>query len=192
LDRYGLLGGMSVKHVQRLVTGGYQNQKIMNIIDDHIENNQNIFDNQTNALCLIAGEINHANIYPLILSIILYFVVNCGLDEYVLMLIFMLMEMFIIGPYYVSNVAFVDPIIIGNNYSPAYGWVFTIGLRGIKYWDGAFYGQMSTIIPRFWWGIDGFLGVRGFTGIKVIDIENHQYFYLGTALKVKIGYEPPD
>ncbi|UCD14586.1 MAG: hypothetical protein JSW60_03985, partial [Thermoplasmatales archaeon] len=26
LDKYGLLGGLSVKHAQRLVTGGYKNQ----------------------------------------------------------------------------------------------------------------------------------------------------------------------
>jgi len=195
LDKYGLLGGLNVRQAQRLVTGVYQNKKIMNIIDEHIENNQNIFNNQTNALCLIVGETNKTSLYPPLINFIFHLAAEKGwLNLYDHPFMWLMGWAFL---FYVQVVHIIlgHTITLGTNYSslyPACGWVFTIGLRGIKYWDGAFYGQLSTILPWERFGENHYIGIRGFTGIKVTDPETHEYFYLGTALRVKISYEPPD
>jgi hypothetical protein len=67
-----------------------------------------------------------------------------------------------------------------------YGWVYTNGLNGIKSWNGSFKGEIDNGTQ---------LGVKGFTGLKV----KHNYnptqqwltetFYLGYALRVKLGSE---
>jgi hypothetical protein len=65
----------------------------------------------------------------------------------------------------------------------ANGWVHTLGLNGIKEWNGSFYGQIST--PE---DLDlniTKVGTIGFTGIRIIP----SGFYFGAALGVKIGSE---
>jgi hypothetical protein len=69
-------------------------------------------------------------------------------------------------------------------YYPANGWVHTIGLNGLKTWDGSIYGNMGKILT-----ISGGLykGIVGFTGLKIIGMD----FFLGSALRVKLGYNHP-
>jgi len=55
LDKYGLLGGLTVKQAQRLVTGGYQNLRIAKIFNKLVEDGR-ISDNNSNFLCLVAGD----------------------------------------------------------------------------------------------------------------------------------------
>jgi hypothetical protein len=55
LDKYGLLGGLSVKQAQRLVIGDYQNSK-GEILLQEIYNKKLIVDNKSNFLCLLSGE----------------------------------------------------------------------------------------------------------------------------------------
>lgn len=68
---------------------------------------------------------------------------------------------------------------------PANGWLFTIGINGIQYSEGPFYGQLSEflILPL---ELVYYIGVLGFTGIKIGTILTDT-FYIGTALKVAIG-----
>ena len=58
------------------------------------------------------------------------------------------------------------------------GFIFTMGLNGIKTWGGMLEGNLGA----------GNMGVSGFTGLKILfDFEDmNKYFYLGTALKVGI------
>jgi hypothetical protein len=72
------------------------------------------------------------------------------------------------------------------NYIPAEGWVWTQGLFGIRKWEGEFYGQLS----------DSFIGVSGFFGLRIGGciwsiLGAVDTYYLGSALKVKIGEEIP-
>ena len=65
LDKYGLLGGISVKQAQRLVTGEYQKEKTITFIERDME----ILDDNENLLCLIAGEADNtiiADIFSLL------------------------------------------------------------------------------------------------------------------------------
>ena len=70
--------------------------------------------------------------------------------------------------------------------SPAIGWVHTVGLNGIKKWDGSFYGQITpfeNLDPEI-----KNIGTVCFTGIKIIPYD----LYIGAALWVKLGYQPPN
>ena len=70
---------------------------------------------------------------------------------------------------------------------PAKGWVYTNGLNGIKTWNTPIYGQVSKkagfpLLCRY-------VGAVGFTGIKILPFGSG--FYLGTALRVKLGSKAP-
>jgi hypothetical protein len=67
----------------------------------------------------------------------------------------------------------------------ANGWVHTFGLNGIQAMEGDFYGQIS--LPEDIGSDVNYLGSIGFTGIRINPIG----FYLGAALWVKIGLNPP-
>jgi len=56
LDKYGLLGGLSVKQAQKLVTGPYQNPRAMDILDKLDNRYLKTLDENENRFCLIAGK----------------------------------------------------------------------------------------------------------------------------------------
>jgi len=79
-----------------------------------------------------------------------------------------------------------------SNYYPAEGWVYTIGLNGIKEWNGSFYGQLPLVCAPWFLGLFGwdfYPGLYGFTGIKLGFPDD--CFYFGTTLQARIGSEPP-
>jgi len=55
LDKYGLLGGLSIEQAQKLVTGGYQNSRVIKALEKLYGRNQDSLDDDANVLCLIAG-----------------------------------------------------------------------------------------------------------------------------------------
>jgi len=106
-----------------------------------------------------------------------------------------------------SPISNLNPIPIGGNlclgkhqasffgadrYYPAEGWIYTIGLNGIKEWNGSFYGQLPLVCGPWFlrlFGSDFYPGLYCFTGIKLGFLGN--YFYFGTTLGARIGPEPP-
>ena len=59
LNNYGLLPkGMSIKKAQKLVTTGYLNEKAMNLLQNIYRGNRQVFNNESNNFCLIAGVTN--------------------------------------------------------------------------------------------------------------------------------------
>ena len=68
----------------------------------------------------------------------------------------------------------------------ANGWVHSLGLNGIQSIEGSFYGQI--LLPEDIGSEINYLGSIGFTGIRINPIG----FYIGAALWVKIGLNPPD
>jgi len=78
LDKYGLLGRLSVEQAQMLVTGGYQNSRVVNLIRD-IYNKKLVDSNNSNFLCLISGEsIVTSIIGPCPLAIVLHMMFTWG------------------------------------------------------------------------------------------------------------------
>lgn len=65
---------------------------------------------------------------------------------------------------------------------PAYGWIYTIGLNGIKNWEGDLSGGIgSTIFGES-------MGVTGFKGIKMRNLYSGEVFYMGFARRVEVEY----
>ena len=81
-------------------------------------------------------------------------------------------------------------------HAPADGWIWTLGLNGIKKWDGLFSGNFSSlpifgIINRF--PFCYYLGAIGFTGIHISEtLGNGSNYYLGNTLMINIEYYNPD
>jgi len=201
LDKYGLLGGLSVKQVQRLVTGEFQNPIAKEIVNRMYQRGILRLDDDENIFCLITGETS-GTIFEGYLSRF-YGYINP-----------LRMSASIIGNWLDENI----PIAIGHRIGlgvkqvlwnlsfDATGWVHTNCLYGVKYWNGSLRGNLSRsgrmILKRakpgdskscsdFPSGIyEVYQGVRGFRGIKV-NLDKSIY-YMGFATRVKISPQPND
>jgi hypothetical protein len=79
-----------------------------------------------------------------------------------------------------------------STFRPSQGWINTIGLKGVKKWDGTFYGQLSRYLQASFYGL--YCGITGFTGIRTTLSfgDNFSTFIMGSALRVKLGPEIPE
>ena len=203
LDKYGLLGGLSVEQAQRLVTGGYLNPRVVKVLEKMSNRCQGIFN--SNFLCLIAGNtsetmiIGPSTIFCTLINLFLalsnygiyLFLKSLGLDLYKF---FSFIEDLIsyffdglphaeLGGFIRFGGCYYDPYN-GFHYWPAKGWVWTRGLLGIKEWKDKFYGRLyHTLI-----GASGFTGIR--IGMALFPLWFPTY-YLGFALRVKLSKNPP-
>jgi hypothetical protein len=190
LDKYGLLPkGMSVEQAQKLVIGNRQNKNLMNL---HRKINiKSLSRNNENFICLIVGLTSNTGFQSVashclgtLASLMWFLPFGILVNLYILSIIinmfnpFSLIQRIGIGAY--------DPDVGG--FSPAYGWIFTTGLLGIKKWNGVMSGELKI------GDVEGMFGsyssaVSGFTGLKILNIINYGfgYFYIGTALDVKIS-----
>jgi hypothetical protein len=196
LNKYGLLPkGMSVEKVQRLVTSDFQNDRVLKLTEKLYGSNKEMISNNSNSLCLIAGDTTVTTVVGLLPALILIsgfigietlyfknfplideimgwfsiFLFLCGLLSYFLpATIFS----FITFGFYMGGAG-------GFTMEPAMGWVETFGLKLAKGWTGSFYGQF--VLPFIWFPT----GVIGFTGIKLVSLSH--CFYLGSALAVNVG-----
>ena len=163
LDKYGLLGGLSVKQAQRLVTIRYQHPFYYRVFNRIHKRIIIMLDENENLLCQIAGKTIET--------------VTGGIPFFPVKLL--------------SDIDYGKVVFNpGIMYFPASGWIFTDGLNGIITWNNSFYGQygsVGTIWPDAdaWW----YRGAIGFTGISITyGFQSH--FTLGTALRVKLGPNP--
>jgi len=208
LDKYGLLGGLSVKQAQRLVTGGFYNSKLINTIEKRIKNNH-IYSENADFFCLIIGKTSSTVFIPLgrmlsddILSVL--FTISYILPN---------LARYFIGAFIMTLVLFQTffplrtffPLAVGNGiglghseydfcyqdytiHKPAEGFFASYCLAGIKEWDGSFYGQICMYALGF---SLSHIGVQGFTGLKINNVENDEVSYIGLALSVGLGYNIP-
>lgn len=194
LDKYGLLGGLSIRQAQRLVTGVYQDSRVFKPWENLYGNIQ--VDNDSNSFCLIAGETSNTY-FEGILARLLSFIIYGFYLAPPLWWLFNGIRLKVIGHRIGFGWGYHIPADKGdslniNQSSGANGWVYTNGKNGVKTWNGSFWGHLSYIIYPHPEGINFgvvFYGVKGFCGIK---IGWKSVFYLGFARKVKIGYEYPD
>ncbi len=175
LNKYGLLGGLSVEKVQNLITGRFQNLRIAKFLE---KANINSFI-KGNFLCLLNGKTDYTmfdGFFSTLLLILSFLFI--GLDIFVLLWM---------SSYYFTN-SF--PLSLSQTVSlgvqgvqwtyPANGWVFTNGLTGVKKWEGNIIGDICLGI------LDEFIGVTGFTGIKITNSDSNYVYYMGFARRVKI------
>jgi hypothetical protein len=66
LDKYDLLGGLSVKETLLLATDGHQNTKAVNHLVKIYDRNKELFDENTNMFCLVSGETTETSFLPTI------------------------------------------------------------------------------------------------------------------------------
>jgi len=168
--------------------------------------NEGLFDDNENKLCLIAGETAYTTYIGMpthiIMKLLPYINEKIESSEGMHQVFLKLLKSFLLIlsdlTFIISNV---NPITIGNTiylgfwlkgYWHAIGWVFTLGVNGIKFWQGDLWGNLpnGTIGYETIWSspISLYPGVSGFSGIKVgFGLTSSNFnFYLGTALHVKI------
>jgi len=169
LDKYGLLGGLSVKQAHRLVTFPYQrfqnNKFLQRIVNaDKLDDNENFY-------CSIFGDITEARFYRIPFFLLLY-----PLTKIIPLKLFSSISIgyytwYVVGP---------------NEPHPSEGQVWTNGTNGNIQWDGLLRGDIgerelfnSGFMSRIF-----FFGVKGFYGIQLT--LNGTTVFFGFARQVKI------
>jgi len=202
LDKYGLLGGLSVKQAKQLIIETYQRPVIKNIVSKQMNRHPNIFNDSQNYLCLVAG--NTTGTY--FMSPLTYFsawglfffgTLNYMFEPSFEMIynIFLRLYRFVELDYTRLFPLTMGSYIFINEYlEPATGWVYSIGLNGNIQWNGNMMGtqKLRSLLLGFYYSeLFGLkIGLTGFTGLKIVryfdpDFASH-FFYLGTALKTSI------
>jgi hypothetical protein len=192
LDRYGLLGGLSVRQAQKLVTSGYKDEKVI----EFLERNPDFLEDDENLFCVIVGNTDATDIYGLINNInynlglfVLGLLIQLYLKDLDMLFlafvpIYILLGILFLFNYHINPFKFFTNMYMGGDTSSANGWVYTIGIKGIISWNGSFKGEIDNGTQ---------LGVRGFTGLIVRHNKKptqpwlSETFYLGYALRVKLG-----
>ncbi|UCF13139.1 MAG: hypothetical protein JSW06_02500 [Thermoplasmatales archaeon] len=189
LDKYDLLGGLSVEQAQWLAKGGYQDSRFMKLLERLYDRNQADTDN--NFLCLIVGQTSETYISSLLLNIIalgpiivelLPGVFIGAIEGLELLLIFLWFISYLLVSVFdgIRPICMMGKICFGWM-DDTEGWVYTNGLNGIKNWSGKLKGKIHTPTSVG-------TAVVGFTGIrKIMYSENgRENFFLGFARRVKI------
>jgi hypothetical protein len=199
LDKYGLLPReMSVEKAQQLMLCDSQNEKKIPLINNFFNKFSLFSDGKSNALCLIAGQssntffipfVSRADIIPLIITLSsseLFATSGYSVISKVLFGLSILFGIIFVVSLLWGNItplSFLHWICFGEIQSrpnfhiePAYGWLSTIGLNGVKTWNQSFTGGIGYPLIN--------AGIIDFTGIKLLLFG--KYTYIGSALFVKI------
>ncbi len=205
---YGLFPDtIQVKQIQNLMLGIYSYPRIINNIKLVNSKNGPSVSDVKNILCLVAGKTDRTVVQGLrskITSIFQESLYNfmwhlselldapCSL----LFVLYLFTYLFRMGNLLDFSPRF--PIALGSsigigttNSYPfnqsffAHGWVHTIGLNGIKKYNGSLLG----ILPKNFvmTAYNKASAINGFTGINIVD--GNQHFYMGSALKVGLQTE---
>jgi len=188
LNKYGLLPKrMSVEQALKLVIRKYPLQRTKQILQDV----KNIIN--SNFFCLTVGYGNlNIRFHPLISSIgfLIYFIKSLlGSGDLLAAMLYIISEIYtnIIPLKFLSFIEFGQHYReVGHPYQyPYQGHVSTIGLTGIKTWDGPQWGGIVTLSTfSFTTELIHHIGAIGFSGIN-IKTDQENMFFLGTSLWVK-------
>jgi hypothetical protein len=207
LHNHGLLPkAMSVRQAQRLITLLF----LKNIL---VQSSQKSNGNDTgNSNCLVIGFAANTFFrpYPVILMdipLIEYLVFNGTLSPYLDWLfsfyILRILSPLKLGPYAYVGERYKNFIngYLTDDISPATGLVWTLGMNGIKKWNGSFYGSLSTKYEKIVDGNNSYeswkpVGIRGFGGISFSNFisfaaDRIPLFFIGFAREVNFTYNPP-
>jgi hypothetical protein len=206
LDRYGLLGGLSVEQAQQIVIVIYQNHKLLEFLKTLYERNKEAIDENINLLCFIAGTTNETNFDSQLellcgrISVLLSFI-----GPIIFFNKFPLYMFFILGYFLIDIFNIFNPMAIasrinlggekGGGWHPefvdfyAHGWIVTTGLLGRQSYEGKMQGALPlygsfTISEGYFYRFNP--GVLGFTGLHIYNPIQSKHLYLGSSLWVKI------
>lgn len=201
LDRFGLLGSLSVKQAQRLIFSVHKTPIIRVLEKTHNKNSISLDENE-NLFCLMTGKTTYTTCFqkPVSTFFIQFAMISYSLELEKLgswfLLFWILSSIFV----YNNPIAVLLKIGLGiyeygdSNRIPARGWIVTLGMNGKKNWNNTFYGQLPHLfgIPLLMqYGGVSYSAIIGYTGIKLQSSDGLGFYYLGSALYVKIGSEPP-
>ncbi len=215
LDKYGLLGSLSIEQAFHLVT--FFNGKT---VDNSIKDSNNLLEDR-NVFCLISGETQNTMFHGLILSTTLkvidflspfgrferIFSVMLSTIAFFIFPLMLLIDTNLFPVQLYSTIYLGDDVrtIYGgpnkdvmNQYSeiqPAKGTVWTSGALGTKQWNGSLIGSLR--YPYFGAYFSGGVGedsyyiyfpaVNGFIGIHIFVLDGLRSHYFGSAVNVKIS-----
>jgi hypothetical protein len=208
LHEHGLLPkGMTLQRAQRVATGCFSKSDLSQPFQSKNENNTG------NTNCLVIGMTNHFIFrpYPTIwdIPIMYYLLTNSSLKEE-LNVLFWFYAIRYFNPLKFGPFAFAGlhakqyengNLTHTENYSVS-GWVWTIGMNGVKKWDGTFYGGLYTRYTKYMYnnhsyteawdpiGIKCFVGIQPFCFLSSMDFDSNR-FYIGFAREVNFTYSPP-
>jgi len=200
LDKYGLLGGLSVEQAQWLVTGGYQDSRVIRLLEKLYGKIQN--DKYSNSYCLIAGlSIGSSFVNKRLMTEInwLYKLEeNITYNNTLLIMYYFLLLIFVLFHSMIRDLRllnFSNHIFLPYPEDKRRSIIFSVGLNGIKLWRGYLTGNISLEIhPGYYLEP----AVAGFTGLKlpipnVVSLGGDTdfiiavgHFYFGSALQVKV------
>jgi len=206
LNKYGLLPtGMSVRAVQRLIVNRFQ--FLQQFLEPDDNKNHVGSDVKENRYCLITGKTGNT-FYESGMMVFVEKILDWLPHEFYTLfplfdVILFLMSVLLtwINPLalayrmYLGIVTWDAEIHYIYGYDPALGWIYTRGTNGTVSYNGTLYGYLPYKMGLYG-GLgfverDTFGGVEGFTGIKLL-LPRLYSFYLGSAMRVAIGTEPPD
>jgi hypothetical protein len=212
LNDYGILpDGMSVEKAQRLITGKEHNPVVVSLFERWYNRNHKSMGHNENVLCFIGGYSSNSvpvrGIFTIITPIWNFLVKTFNklgkigpifeeiFHEILISSMIMLNELMALQPFGIGfELLFGDEL--NSEYTPSHVEINTLGLNGKKTFNGEMYGQLPLppfILP-YHTSLYCFPGAIGFTGIKILDITHYSNIivYLGSALWVKLGEEPPE
>ncbi|KYK32354.1 MAG: hypothetical protein AYK22_07480 [Thermoplasmatales archaeon SG8-52-3] len=172
LYKYGLFGDMSIQKVQRLTIGRYQR-----LIDSHQS-----LDNNENKFCLTIGKTSKTIIDGIPFRFFALVAEKTNSNLFLIFLVPIIMITDFIDDY---RPILLDALIYWGAPNEGWGgngWVWTLGINGIKSWNGSIIGGIKTM-STFYTGIVGFCGIN-----IMINSSEETNFFLGFARHVKINY----
>ena len=199
LDKYGLLGRLSVKQAQRLITGGQKDSSAMELMEKIHRRFRGISNSNENMFCLIIGETNETYFegrVALFLERLYLFAMFLGPFWFLYLIIWgwffgVWSQKIPISLVNRINLGYVDDEFeVDFVYYYSYGWVTSIGMNGLKSYDGIMRGDLPLDGASYMSGPitirEHYPAVAGFTGIKLFKSDTEGTLYIGFALWVKI------
>lgn len=203
LNKYGLLPKeMSVENAKRLVTPINDVSTLTNLLERTAQAHPEPVNVSENHLCLIAGKTTEtwfegpATIFSYMLFLLSALFYGGPIGPLFFMLSYM--GFLLLSVFSARNpIAVLYRVNFGGlfsewEYSPrqiyASGWVYTLGMNGVKMWQGDMQGSLpieGTNTPGGLAYTERYPGAVGFTGVKISPLGGTA-FYLGSALWVKI------
>jgi len=169
------------------VTGRFQ-KPLLNRINRVYGKIQN--DKITNSFCLISGRTSLTNFIPPLLTIRLILFPLSFLEIVRFRVIIQFLSPLIIGSGIIYGYSIYNEG--KDTFYPSTGWVKTLGQSGSKNCDGVLYGHIFWFFQYLLLNIRTiYVGVLGFTGLKIYNSYYNRYYYLGFASYVNINSEHP-
>ena len=207
LDKYGLLGILSIKQAQQLIVESTVRQNLLKRIDG--KDVESLDDETENYFCLIVGHLSHmVSQNPLVrrFGIFMEKLLEFALETDIFVLFEAIYQLYIL----IQTFSFIyidlllpfsffralsaglhgfSPATTEEWWHPAKGWVHSFGLNGVKSWEGDLWGVASGyLIYGFF--VHFYPAILGFTGIKLTN-EDYETYFLGFALKAAFSNERP-